>query len=79
MIQLSWKTVEQLFRKSNLELPCCAVLSCILFFATLWTATRQAPLSMGFPRQEHWVGCHFPLQGIFPAQGSNPRSLYLLH
>ena len=36
----------------------------------------QAPLSMGFPRQEHWSGCHALLQGIFPTQGSN---LHLLH
>ena len=27
---------------------------------------RQAPLSMGFSRQEYWSGCHFLLQGIFP-------------
>ena len=32
----------------------------------------QAPLFMGFPRQEYWGGCHFLLQGIFPTQGSNP-------
>ena len=25
------------------------------------------------------VGCHFPLQGIFPTQGYNPRLLCLLH
>ena len=25
-------------------------------------ATHQAPLSLGFSRQEHWVGCHFLLQ-----------------
>ena len=36
----------------------------------------QAPLSMGFSRQEYWVGCHFLLQGIFPAQGLNPGLLY---
>jgi len=29
---------------------------------------RQAPLSMGFPKQEHWSGIHFFLQGIFPAR-----------
>ena len=33
----------------------------------------QAPLSMGFPRQEYW-GCHFLLQGIFLTQGSSPVS-----
>ena len=30
---------------------------------TQWTITCQAPLSMGFPRQEYWSGCHFLLQG----------------
>ena len=37
---------------------------------------QQALLSMGFPRQEYGVGCHFLLQGIFPTHGSN---LHLLH
>ena len=37
---------------------------------------RQAPLSMGFSRQEYGVGCHCLLQGIFPILGSN---LGLLH
>ena len=51
-------------------------LSCIQPFATSWTGDSQAPLSMGFPRQEYWSGCHFLFQWIFPAQGSNS---YLLH
>ena len=38
--------------------------------ATPWTIACQAPLSMGFPRQENWSG--FLLQGIFLTQGSNP-------
>ena len=38
---------------------------------------HQAPLSMGFSRQEYWrVGCHALLQGIFPTQES---ILGLLH
>ena len=36
---------------------------------------HQAPLSVGFPRQEYWMGCHFLLQ-IFPIQGSNPQLLH---
>ena len=36
-----------------------AVLSHVWFFATLWTAPCQAPLFMGFPRQEHWSGLPF--------------------
>ena len=27
--------------------------------ATPWMAAHQAPLSLGFSRQEHWVSCHF--------------------
>ena len=38
------------------------------------TVARQAPLFMGFPRQEYWSGCHFLLQGIFLNQGSNSFS-----
>ena len=29
-------------------------------FATPWTVAHQAPLSMGFPRQEYWSGLPFP-------------------
>ena len=38
---------------------------------TPWTVARQAPLSMGFFRQDTGVDCHFLLQGIFPTQASN--------
>ena len=36
---------------------------------------HQAPLSMGFPRQEYWSGSSHPSQGIFPTQGWNPHLL----
>ena len=39
----------------------------------------QAPLSMGFPRQEYWNEWSFPSPGIFPTQGLNPHLLQLLH
>ena len=52
--------------------------SCRLL-ATLWTTAHQAPLSMGFSRQECWSGLHALLQGIFPSQGSNLGLLTLLH
>ena len=45
-------------------------------FVTQWTVACQAPLFMGFPRQEYWSGLLFFLQGIFPIQGWN---LGLLH
>ena len=47
--------------------------SCVQLFATLWTVARQAPLSMGFSRQELGVGYHALLQGVFLTQGSNPK------
>ena len=42
-------------------------LSRVRFFATLWTITRQAPLSMGFFRQEYWSGLPFPSPEDLPA------------
>ena len=53
--------------------------SCVRLFSTLRTVARQAPLSMGFPRQEYWSGCHFLLQGVFPTEGSNPHLLCVLY
>ena len=35
-------------------------ISHVQLFATPWTAACQAPLSMGFPRQEYWRGLPFP-------------------
>ena len=38
---------------------CVCVLSHVQLFAAPWTATHQAPGSMGFPRQEYWSGLPF--------------------
>ena len=38
---------------------------------TPWTVAPQAPLSMGFSRQEYWSELPCPSPGIFPTQGSN--------
>ena len=48
------------------------LLSHVRLFATPWTVAYQASPSMGFSRQEYWVGYHFLLQEIFPTQGLNP-------
>ena len=45
---------------------CVCVLNCfshVQFFATLWTAARQAPLAMGFSRQEYWNALPCPPLG----------------
>ena len=41
---------------------------------TLWTVARQAPLSMGFSRQENWSGLPFPSPGERPDSGIEPVS-----
>ena len=43
-------------------------------FGTPWTVTRQALLSMRFPRQEHWSGLPFPSPGALPDPGTEPVS-----
>ena len=45
-----------------------------LTFAIPWTITFQAPLSMGFPRQEYWSGLPFPPPGDLPHPGIEPAS-----
>ena len=52
------------------------LLSCVWLFVTPWTVAHQASLSVGFPSQESWRGCPFPLQGIFPTQGWSLPLLY---
>ena len=44
-------------------------------FVTPWTVAHQAPLSMGFPRQEYWSGLPFPPPGDLPDPGIKPISL----
>ena len=42
--------------------------------ATPWTVAHQAPLSIGFPRQESWHGLPFPCPGEFADFVIKPRS-----
>ena len=56
-----------------------SLFSCSQLIATLWAAVQQAPLPLGFSRQEHWSGCH-----AFPRASTRPRdgtcvSLHFLH
>ena len=51
----------------------------VSLFATPWTVARQAPLSMGFSRQEYWSGLPCPPPGELPDPGIQPCLLYLLH
>ena len=49
-------------------------LSRVQLFATPWTVAYQAPLSMGFSRQECWSGLPFPSSGDLPDPGIEPGS-----
>ena len=46
----------------------------VLLFVTPWTLVYQAPLSMGFSRQEYWSGLPFPSPGDHLHPGIKPGS-----
>ena len=48
--------------------------SLVRLFATPWAVAYQAPLSMGFSRQEYWSGLPFPSPGDLPHPGIEPKS-----
>ena len=54
-------------------LPAC-VLSHVRLLATPWTVASQAPLSVGFFRQEDWSGLLFLPPGDLPNPGIEPGS-----
>ena len=67
----SW--VAEALQLSTMQ--CCAkLLSRVQLFATPWTIACQAPLSMGFFRQECWSGLPCPPPGDLPNPGIEPRS-----
>ena len=45
-----------------------------LTFVTPWTVAYQAPLSMGFSKQEYWSGLPFPSSGDLSNPGIESRS-----
>ena len=49
--------------------------SCVWLFVTLWVVAHQAPLSMGFSRQEYWSRLPCPPPGDLPDPGIEPASL----
>ena len=57
-------------------MPSC--FSSVWLFVAPWTVACQAPLFMGFSRQEYWSGLPCPLPRDLPTQGSNPHLLCLL-
>ena len=56
------------------------MLSCfshVQLFVMLWIVAHQAPLSIGFSRQEYWNGLPYPSPGDLPDPGIEPMSLAL--
>ena len=53
------------------------LLSHVQIFAAPWTVAYQAPLSVGFSRQEYWSGLPFPTPGNLPNKGIECSSLAL--
>ena len=53
---------------------CVLVIKSCPTIVTPWTVAHQAPLSMGFSRQEYWSGLPFPFPGDLPDPGIKPRS-----
>ena len=51
------------------------MLSCVRLSVTWWTVVYQAPLFLGFSRQEYWSGLPSPSPGDLPDPGIEPRSL----
>ena len=60
------------------HLPKFTQLMCVLrgvrLFVTPWTVACQAPLSIGFPRQEYWSSLPFPSPGDLPDPRIEPVS-----
>ena len=58
--------------------PCVCAQSCLTLCDPM-DCSLNAPLSMGFSRQEYWSGLPFPTPGDLPDPGIQPASLCLLH
>ena len=54
----------------------CLVTVMSQLFVTSWTVAGQAPLSMGFPKQEHWTGLSFPSPEDLLDPGLNLHTLH---
>ena len=50
------------------------LLNCVQLFVTPWIVASQAPLSMGFPRQEYWSRLPLPTPRDLPDPGIEPTS-----
>ena len=75
-------SIRSQFRDFNIQIPLFHFHACglrcfsrVQLLATLWTLAHEAPLSMGFSRQEYWSGLPCPPPGDLPNPGIEPASL----
>ena len=84
-VSCQWKTILLIKKQDSTSLErqqhMCMLrhFMCVWLFVTPLTVAHQAPLSMGFSRQEYWSGLLYPPPGIFLTQGSNSCLLRLPH
>ena len=74
----AWRAAVHDVTKSQTQLSDwtdCSHFSPVQQFVTPWTLAHQAPLSMGFSREEYWSGFPWPPPGDLPDPGTEPTSL----
>ena len=79
---LSFQNPYEMVHQFEIALSCISarmkvkvkLLSRVWLFVTPWTVAYQAPLSMGFSRQEYWSALPFPSPGDLPNPGIEPGS-----
>ena len=63
----------------HVECVCACVLNPVGLLSTPWAVAHQAPLSVGFPRQEYWSRLPFSSPGDLPNPGiKHPLCLLLV-
>ena len=75
ILQYSAFFVVQLSHLYMRAMHVCCLFSCVWLFVTLWAVARQAPLSMGFSKEEYWHGLSCPFPGDLPNPRIEPTSL----
>ena len=75
LISLPLQRQVRLLLGENVQKVVLSHCSCVRLFATPWTVVCQAPLSIGFSRQEYWSGLPCPPPGDLPNSGIEPVSL----
>ena len=72
LLEFSPLPVRKLKQSDSSNFMCDKLLQSYLTLVTPWTVARQAPLSMGFSRQEYWSGLPRPPLGYLSFPGIEP-------